>query len=398
MSLNLILRRVLPVLFFAFSCIVISGTESEAGDTLVDIPRISLITCGPGSEIYELEGHTALRVRYNGADVAVNYGLFDFDAPNFVYRFVKGETDYMVGAAPFDYFLRQYARAGRAVYEQPLRLSSDAAFRLVALLDENLKPENRTYRYNYVKDNCATRPLEMIERAIGDTLSLKAREYTEGWTFREAMRHYHAGYPWYQFGIDLALGSGIDYVLADREKAFVPVVLMEMVEDNGIADETTMILAPGNEAVSATPWWMTPLAVGVAVLLAVVAVAARDVKRMKVTRWVDALLFGIYGIAGLLITFLVFISEHEATSPNWLLLWLNPLCLIVPAFIYIKSCRKLVKLYGIVNFVALFLLSILWLWSGQSGNAAFIPLILADAILTIRYLYITQCLKQTNRI
>ncbi len=398
MSLNLILRRVLPVLFFAFSCIGISGTEAEAGDTLVDIPRISLITCGPGSDIYELEGHTALRVRYNGADVAVNYGLFDFDAPNFVYRFVKGETDYMVGAAPFDYFLRQYARAGRAVYEQPLRLSSDAAFRLVALLDENLRPENRTYRYNYVKDNCATRPLEMIERAIGDTLSLKAREYTEGWTFRDAMRHYHAGYPWYQFGIDLALGSGIDYVLADREKAFVPVVLMEMVEDNGIADETTMILAPGNEAVSATPWWMTPLAVGVAVLLAVVAVAARDVKRMKVTRWVDALLFGIYGIAGLLITFLVFISEHEATSPNWLLLWLNPLCLIVPAFIYIKSCRKLVKLYGIVNFVALFLLSILWLWSGQSGNTAFIPLILADAILTIRYLYITQCLKQTNRI
>lgn len=398
MSLNLILRRVLPVLFFAFSCIGISGAESEAGDTLVDIPRISLITCGPGSDIYELEGHTALRVRYNGADVAVNYGLFDFDAPNFVYRFVKGETDYMVGAAPFDYFLRQYARAGRAVYEQPLRLSSDAAFRLVALLDENLKPENRTYRYNYVKDNCATRPLEMIERAIGDTLSLKAREYTEGWTFRDAMRHYHAGYPWYQFGIDLALGSGIDYVLADREKAFVPVVLMEMVEDNGIADETTMILAPGNETVSATPWWKTPLAVGVAMLLAVIAVAARDVKRMKVTRWVDALLFGIYGIAGLLITFLVFISEHEATSPNWLLLWLNPLCLIVPAFIYIKSCRKLVKLYGIVNFVALFLLSILWLWSGQSGNAAFIPLILADAILTVRYLYITQCLKQTNRI
>lgn len=398
MSFNLILRRFLPVLFLAFSCISISGTESEAGDTLVDIPRISLITCGPGSDIYELEGHTALRVRYNGADVAVNYGLFDFDTPNFVYRFVKGETDYMVGAVPFEYFLRQYARAGRAVYEQPLGLSPDAAFRLVALLDENLRPENRTYRYNYVKDNCATRPLEMIERAIGDTLSLKARGYTDGWTFRDAMRHYHAYYPWYQFGIDLALGSGIDYPLVDREKAFVPVVLMEMVEDNGIADETTLILAPGNKSVSVTPWWMTPLAVGIAVLLAVIAVAAIDVKRMKVTRWVDALLFGIYGIAGLLITFLVFISEHEATSPNWLLLWLNPLCLIVPAFIYIKSCRKLVKLYGIVNFVALFLLSILWLWSGQSGNVAFIPLILADAILTIRYLYITQCLKLTNRI
>jgi len=398
MSVNMILRRVLLVLLFALSCIGVAGAESEAADTLVNLPRISLITCGPGSDIYELEGHTALRVRYNGSDVAVNYGLFDFDAPNFVYRFVKGETDYMVGAAPFEYFLRQYARDGRAVYEQPLNLSSDAALRLVALLNENLKPENRTYRYNYVKDNCATRPLDMIERAIGDTLSLKARKYTAGWTFRDAMRHYHADFPWYQFGIDLALGSGIDYPLVDREKAFVPVVLMEMIEDNGVADETTVILAPGNEVVPVTPWWMTPLAVGIFVLVLVIAIAVRDFKRMNVTRWVDALLFGVYGIAGLLITFLVFISEHEATSPNWLLLWLNPLCLVVPLFIYIKSCRKLVKLYGIVNFVALFLLSILWLWSGQSGNVAFIPLVLADAILTIRYLYITQCLKRTNRI
>ena len=395
--------RLLRFCLFAFMAAFASAVNAEEVVDSVDpgtsdVPQISLITCGPGKDIYELEGHTALRIRHNGMDVAVNYGLFDFDAPNFVYRFVKGETDYMVGAAPFEYFLRQYVREGRDVYEQPLNLSPDAARRLVELLDENLRRENRVYRYNYVKDNCATRPLAMIERAMGDTLALKAGGYTEGWTFREAMRYYHRNYPWYQFGIDLALGSGIDYVITEREKAFVPVVLMEMMAGCGVVD-STFVLSAGDKAMpEPTPWWLTPLAVGIAVLLFAIGIAVRDVRRMKVTRWVDACLFGIYGIAGLVIAFLVFVSEHEATSPNWLLLWLNPFCLIVPAFIYIKSCRKLVKLYGIVNFVALFLLIILWPLTGQSGNVAFIPLILADATLTIRYLYITRCLKLTNRI
>ena len=29
-------------------------------------------------------------------DSVWNFGIFDFREPNFVYRFVKGETDYMV--------------------------------------------------------------------------------------------------------------------------------------------------------------------------------------------------------------------------------------------------------------------------------------------------------------
>ena len=55
--------------------------------------QVSLITCSPGKEIYELEGHTALRIKTPDYDMAVNYGIFDFNSPNFIYRFVKGETD-----------------------------------------------------------------------------------------------------------------------------------------------------------------------------------------------------------------------------------------------------------------------------------------------------------------
>lgn len=71
----------------------------------------------------------------------------------------------------------------------------------------------------------------MIEKAIGDTIALDAPAgYDSLTSFRRIMRHYHINYPWYQFGIDLALGSGIDYPVTDREKAFAPLILKEMME------------------------------------------------------------------------------------------------------------------------------------------------------------------------
>ncbi len=88
----------------------------------------------------------------------VNWGLFDFAAPNFVYRFVKGETDYLAGASSTDRFLEIYRREGRKVVEQTLDLTPEEALRVVELTYLNLRPENRVYRYNYVLDNCATRP------------------------------------------------------------------------------------------------------------------------------------------------------------------------------------------------------------------------------------------------
>jgi hypothetical protein len=315
---------------------------------------------------------------------------------------VKGETDYMVAAYPFAYFLESYARQGREVIEQPLNLTPQQASRLMELLEVNLRPENRVYRYNYVKDNCSTRPLAMIERALSDTISLTQLPDSLGTTFRNIMRRHHANYPWYQFGIDLALGGGIDYKISNREKAFAPMLLMEMMKQatvNGapaVSSTHTIVPAqPGGGPDAPTPWYLTPLAAFSLLLIITVAVAIRDIKSQKVTRWLDAIIFAALGITGCVMAFLVFVSVHEATSPNFLLLAVNPLCLIVPICIYIKKCRTLVIFYEIANFVALFLLAVLWTFIGQSGNLAFIPIFLCDAILTGRYLYITKCVKKT---
>ena len=61
-----------------------------------DSLQVSLLTCAPGTEVYQLYGHTALRMQdaSKGVDVVFNYGVFDFNAPHFTWRFVLGECDY----------------------------------------------------------------------------------------------------------------------------------------------------------------------------------------------------------------------------------------------------------------------------------------------------------------
>ena len=133
-----------------------------------DSIRLSLLTCAPGSEIYAHFGHTAIRYENytRKIDLVFNYGMFNFREPHFVWRFVKGETDYQLGITPYIYFRAEYAMRGSSVYQQVLNLTQAEKERLVALLEENYRPENRIYRYNYFYDNCTTRARDKIEEAI----------------------------------------------------------------------------------------------------------------------------------------------------------------------------------------------------------------------------------------
>lgn len=374
------------------------GTVASWGrtDTLV-----SIVNFYPGPTFYELEGHTALRIAMpDGTDVAVSWGLFNFNTDNFVYRFVKGETDYQAGAAPWEWFVDTYRRQGRRAVEHRLDFTPEQTHRLVELVKHNLLPENRVYRYNYVKDNCATRPLRLVELAAADTVALPAYVLPEARrtaTFRNVMRHYHANYPWYQFGIDLALGSGIDYPIDRREATFAPVILDSLligatVGGRPLVAETRVVLDyPAAGAVlGPTPWFLTPMAVALAVLALSICFTVRDMRRRRVTRWFDAALFGIFGLAGCLLTFLIFVSVHEATSPNWLFVWLNPLCLIPTVLIWLKKCNLVVYFYQIANFAALIALCAAWWWLPQSANPAFLPLVVADAIRAFNYTYINR--------
>lgn len=361
--------------------------------------RVSYVNFYPGPDIYELEGHSALRISDGKSDVAVSYGTFDFDAPNFVYRFTKGETDYWVTVHDWALFENAYARQGRRIVEHVIDLDSVQTQRLTLLLAENMRPENRTYRYNYVKDNCSLRPLRLLQAALGDSIVLPspAPGLDQG-TFRRSMRHYHANYPWYQFGIDLALGPGIDYPIDNWEKAFAPATLDTQLDDATVGGRrlvsSTHVLYPGIDAtLPPTPWWATPMCVAMAVLALTIAVLWHDARTKRISRWFYFIIYTLFGLAGLLLAFLVFVSVHEATSPNWLLLWLNPLCLIVPLFIWLKKYNIVILSYQIINFALLLVLAIAWPWTGQSGNPAFVPLAICDALCAITYIYVYKTTK-----
>lgn len=392
-GLKFLFRKIL-VFFLCIATKTLAAPAIENCDTTVWFVNIY-----PGSEIYELEGHSALRIKTCDFDMAINYGMFSFETPNFVYRFVKGETDYMVGAIPWDYFIHEYQKSDRRIVSNRLNLSPEQKEKLIDLVNENLRPENRVYRYNYILDNCATRPLRTVELAIGDTILLSSpTSWPEKDSFREYMRYFHRNYPWYQFGIDLALGHRIDKPVTVRECSFAPVLLDDQLRNarvggpNGLelVSETTVLndVDPENVVLKPTPWYLTPIFVAWLIsLLVAFSILYRFINKRPLPRIVISVLYGVYGLAGLLIAFLVFISVHEATSPNVNILWLNPLCFIPAVGIWIKKAKKVNTWYFLLNFVLLLALIVLWFTGYQSPNSAFIPLVLLDLLISGLYPY-----------
>lgn len=368
---------------------------------------VSLITCWPGQEVYELCGHEAVRVRgvVNGVpvDSVWNYGTFDFNQPNFIYRFVKGETDYKLSSYPFAWFMPEYIRSGRRVVEQDLNLTQPEAQRLLAILRHEALPQNATYRYNYVKDNCATRIVQRLDQAVGQPV-VYPDSIAYG-TFRNTMRAYHHDYPWYQFGIDLALGSGLDYPLRGKEEMFVPLEMMRKADYAHLSDGRPLVTRKRvlNEGVDdatlgPSPWYTGPFALSWIWFVATILICLAQWKRHSVFRWIYSIWFTILGLAGCLIAFLIFISSHEATSPNILLLWLNPLQLVIAIGVWFSHKMRAPTIAMIyVNIILITLLLIVWPLQTQSANPAFFPLMGATIALAVCYAIINNKTSFKNK-
>lgn len=359
--------------------------------------QASLITAWPGSEIYELCGHEAIRITGDGIDSVWNFGIFNFEEPNFVYRFVKGETDYMVDAYPFSWFLYPYVQRGSRVEEQVLNLTPAEIERLQSLLNRATTPPNNRYRYNYIKNNCSTQIADILDSvAGGDVVYPDSVRFS---TYREAMRGYHQNYPWYQFGIDIALGSGLEEPLTPRKELFVPVEFYRHAAGARLPDgrplvSQTNVLFPGSpDAVEGpTPFLMTPLWFSIVVAAISLLLIALNWRRNCIPKWWYAVYFTVVGLAGCLVAFLVCVSSHEATSPNLLIFWLNPLQLIIPLSLWSKRMKYPLDAMMWLNLAAVGMLLVLTpiFNRGQGGNASLIILMATDFVLAGCYLLTLQ--------
>lgn len=374
-----------------FACSFSAGAQDRV--------RVSLLTCEPGTEIYALFGHTALRYEDPTRDIdwVFNYGVFSFNTPNFVYRFVKGETDYQLGIVPYRYFETEYALRGSSVYQQTLNLKPEEKLRLWQVLEENYLPQNRVYRYNFFYDNCTTRARDRIEQCIDGKIEYP--EARSGLSFRDIVHQYTDGHEWEEFGIDLCLGAEADRPISGREQMFAPFYMKEAAEKAVIVasdgthrplvlEETKIVDAKPGPAEPVLPF--SPFAAGMILLLASIGIAAYYLHLRRIPHGWYVFLFAVQGLAGCVIAFLFFCSVHPTVGSNWLLALLNPLPLFyLPVLIY-HAVKGKKEPYHLINFAYLTLFIILIPVLPQEFNSTVLPLALSLWVASASYLIITK--------
>lgn len=377
-------------MLIALLAIVCVANTNSQNIQLSDSAKVSLLSSSPWTqEVYALFGHTAVRIKdpANKIDAVFNYGLFSFDVPYFVFRFAKGETDYMVGAIQFGYYIEEYQSRGVTVTEQVLNLTLQEKQAIFEALLLNSLPENRIYRYNYFYDNCSTRPRDIIENNVHGTINYTPTNQQQ--TYRDLVHECVSSQPWVRFGINLVIGADADKEITDRQKDFLPSYLMNAYHGATIQNtdgtvrpllmsENKKLPLGENRSYDFVPI-NTPLVVGCLLLLASFIISYLSYKKnyTLLGKTFDTLLFAAAGITGCIIFFLMFFSVHPCTNPNWNSVWLNPLQLVFAFFFFIKSLSKYVYYYHFITFVLLVLFLLAWFLIPQYLEPAFAPYILA---------------------
>ncbi len=396
------LKTILLSVLLCLGCLpqASAANTTENAEPQPDSIRFSLLTCSPGPEVYALFGHSAIRYHNisRGIDCAFNYGMFSFSEPNFVMRFIKGETDYQLGITSFEHFKESYAARGSYVVEQELNLTSAEKLHLLALLEENFRPENRVYRYNYFYDNCTTRARDKIEESIEGTVIYPEKH--QNTSYRKIIHHYTQGHEWAELGIDFCLGKTADDSISYRAQMFAPFVLVEAMDNAQIvnADGSKRPLVKSRQLVvnpikaeTASDLLPTPMTLAVILLIAVTLCCAWELKRKRYLWGVSALLFGGQGIAGCIVAFLFFFSIHPTVDSNYLVIIFNPIPLLYLPWMIYKACKRKMDYYHWANAWVLTLFIVFWWAIPQKFNPVVLPL---TAILLIKSLtYIIICRK-----
>ena len=353
-----------------------------------DSTKISVITCSPGKIVYEQFGHSAIRYQdiSTGTDLMFNYGVFNFNKPNFLFRFIKGETDYELGVYNSEYFFPEYIKRNSQVTEQELNFTKEEKQQLIDALMLNYQPENREYRYNFIFDNCATRPRIKIEETLGTEKVVYSQEHTQYFTFRHWIGKYVGFYSWTKFGIDLLLGKETDRIASKMETTFLPDILMEEFSEAQIKSpngafrpliKSEKVLVQKNPEPDVIPSFVEKPAFAMLVVL-LVGLILTYIEFIKKKNWkiIDSSLLILTGIVGLMVFFMMFFSVHPLVKSNFNILWVNPVNIFVGIILWSKKCNKTAFYFQIANVMLFVGAFVVFLFSIQHINVAAVPFIL----------------------
>lgn len=372
-----------------------------------DTISVSLLTATPGKQIYERFGHTGIRIHVPSKkfDGVYHYGLFSFSDPNFEYRFMKGKTDYMIGCMHYHDFLTMYALRGSGVRELKLNLTQEEARNLFDALLVNILPENQTYRYSFLYDNCATRPLEIILRNLRGEVTIASLEEPIP-TFRNLIHECTAQDKWVMFGLDLILDGEVDDKISLPNKPFLPHITEQIfqtasivrggVEESLSSVPVEVLAARVEEKDSSIFDYITPNVLSITLLLLVIVASGVEIRRVKHNKTLDTIIFAICGILGVVIFFLMLFSEHPAVSSNLNAIWLHPIWLVVIPLIWIRKAQKFLYCYHFINFALLLLYFIIAIFATQYIEFATFMFVGILLVRSITYILLDRKLRKNR--
>ncbi|AUD06373.1 hypothetical protein CWM47_33775 [Spirosoma pollinicola] len=324
--------------FLLVFCSLSTIHYSSFAQTLSPAARVSLITYGAGADdISSVFGHTEIRIvdPVMGLDRDYSYGGFDYSADYFILKFLRGTLPYYLSAHNINQVIYYYQQRNSGIREQPLNLSPAQRQRILAILEKNYLPENREYRYKFFYDNCATRPRDIVVEACGDSLTIPSRSRKTGKSYRDWMNDYLNEKPWYQLGMNLAIG----WPANEQTDGWHAMYLPDQVHDqfshatlrqaNGqvipLTGEERIIFSPQKTFRQQVPFLFDP---DVAFTIFGVLIVLFTIRRYvlgKVDRWLDRFLFGVCGFLGWFLLVLWLIRDDGVTGWNPTLLYLMPL-------------------------------------------------------------------------
>ncbi len=391
-------KQLLLILLFTCIAALASASQLHHRGQLSPQAKVSMLTASAGPDLYSVFGHSALWVYdpLNGIDEVYNWGTFDFDTPNFYPLFIRGRLLYMLTVTPLNSFLYSYMIDGRSVHEQVLNLKPGEKQAIYDFLQINRQPENIHYFYDFFYDNCATRVRDLIDNHLDIDWGPDPHPYQER-SFRQMLKPHVQHIPWISFGIDILLGLPSDKIATPWHYMFLPDE-MAIAFQQARHSDGRMLVSGYNELLpliyeAAKPFPVTPSMV----FWALFVLGALSLLKPRLAIIFDKIYFKVLGIAGILLFYLWFVSDHHATAQNLNLLWALPTHLY---FIYrarvrsssgkfsganISRAKRLPVIYFRMVFVVGMALLIFWPFNPQGFHPAFFPIIALMTMMSFKY-------------
>lgn len=337
---------------------------------LSDQTKVSVITCGPGKEIYSVFGHTALRIAdpANRFDKVYNYGTFDFNTPDFALKFARGNLAYFLSVTSFDNFVYAYQIENRSLSEQVLQISREQAQQIYNALEVNLQPDNKYYRYQFFSDNCTTRIYNLLVESLNGHITTDTSYIGEQTSYRQLFNPYLENFPWVRLGMNIGLGIETDQKVSFKQRLFLPATLEQAISYSYLTNNNMPLVAEVNSLYSPivdiqeqSSFTLSPLLLLNIFACMVISFSLLIHQKPQSKLLLDDMVFGSTGVAGVILLLLWIFSLHTPTYQNLNLLWLNPLNLL---FIFVQYRWQIFTRYYIqANILLLSLLiaaNLLW--------------------------------------